>query len=100
MNNKNIKYIRITCSVTNDNKIALNRKKNTILRVLNGKIEEFEIEYTEFEMEYFGRKVCIENNDIMEFPHDDEEIKKKVLEILKYTPYLEKDKLVITKYEQ
>ena len=43
-------HIRIQCSVTDDNKIALNRKKNTIVRVLNGKIQEFEIEYKEFEM--------------------------------------------------
>ena len=82
-------HIRIQCSVTDDNKIALNRKKNTIVRVLNGKIQEFEIEYREFEMTI-----------VEDIRHNtDEEIKTKVLEMLKYTPYLEPDKLIIRRYE-
>lgn len=82
-------HIRIQCSVTDDNKIALNRKKNTIVRVLNGKIQEFEIEYKEFEMTI-----------VEDIRHNtDEEIKTKVLEMLKYTPYLEPDKLIIRRYE-
>ena len=82
-------HIRIQCSVTDDNKIALNRKKNTIIRVLNGKIEEFEIEYREFEMTI-----------VEDVRHNtDEEIKTKILEMLKYTPYLEIDKLIIRRYE-
>lgn len=82
-------YIRIQCSVTDDNKIALNRKKNTIVRVLNGKIQEFEIEYKEFEM------TIVEDVRY----NTDEEIKTKILEMLKYTPYLEIDKLIIRRYE-
>ena len=82
-------HIRIQCSVTDDNKIALNRKKNTIVRVLNGKIQEFEIEYREFEM------TIVEDVRY----NTDEEIKTKVLEMLKYTPYLEIDKLIIRRYE-
>lgn len=82
-------HIRIQCSVTDDNKIALNRKKNTIVRVLNGKIQEFEIEYREFEM------TIVEDVRY----NTDEEIKTKVLEMLKYTPYLEPDKLIIRRYE-
>ena len=82
-------HIRIQCSVTDDNKIALNRKKNTIVRVLNGKIQEFEIEYKEFEMTI-----------VEDVRHNtDEEIKTKILEMLKYTPYLEIDKLIIRRYE-
>lgn len=82
-------HIRIQCSVTDDNKIALNRNKNTIVRVLNGKIQEFEIEYKEFEMTI-----------VEDIRHNtDEEIKTKVLEMLKYTPYLEPDKLIIRRYE-
>ena len=82
-------HIRIQCSVTDDNKIALNRKKNTIVRVLNGKIQEFEIEYKEFEMTI-----------VEDVRHNtDEEIKIKILEMLKYTPYLEIDKLIIRRYE-
>ena len=82
-------HIRIQCSVTDDNKIALNRKKNTIVRILNGKIQEFEIEYREFEM------TIVEDVRY----NTDEEIKTKVLEMLKYTPYLEIDKLIIRRYE-
>jgi hypothetical protein len=91
-------HIRIQCSVTDDNKIALNRKKNTIVRVLNGKIQEFEIEYREFEMLYIGKTIRENNKDTV-FYSTDEEIKTKVLEMLKYTPYLEPDKLIIRKYE-
>lgn len=82
-------HIRIQCSVTDDNKMALNRKKNTIIRVLNGKIQEFEIEYREFEM------TIVEDVRY----NTDEEIKTKVLEMLKYTPYLEIDKLIIRRHE-
>jgi hypothetical protein len=91
-------HIRIQCSVTDDNKIALNRKKNTILRVLNGKIQEFAIEYNEFEMDYIGKIIRKGNKDTFSYGTD-EEIKTKILEMLKYTPYLEIDKLIIRRYE-
>jgi hypothetical protein len=91
-------HIRIQCSVTDDNKIAFNRKKNTILRVLNGKIQGFEIEFREFEMDYIGKTIRKDNKDTFSYGTD-EEIKTKVLEMLKYTPYLEPDKLIIRRYE-
>ena len=91
-------HIRIQCSVTDDNKIALNRKKNTILRVLNGKIQGFEIEFREFEMTYIDKTIRKGNKDTSSYGTD-EEIKTKVLEMLKYTPYLEPDKLIIRRYE-
>jgi hypothetical protein len=93
-----MEHIIIQCSVTDDNKIALNREKNTILRVLNGKIEEFGIEYREFEMSYIGKTIRKDNKDTISYGTN-EEIKTKVLEMLKYTPYLEPDKLIIRRHE-
>ena len=62
------------------------------------KIEEFEIEYKEFEMDYIGKTIRKDNKDTISYSTN-EEIKTKVLEMLKYTPYLEPDKLIIRRYE-
>ena len=81
--------------VTNQNKEALRTKNNYIIRVLpNGEFLAVELQGTQFEMDILTRQYSVNDKDYSE---TEEEMLQHCIEILKYTPYLEIDKLEIVK---
>ena len=81
--------------VTNQNKEALRTKNNYIIRVLpNGEFLAVELQGTQFEMDILtGSWGLLKENESL----TEEEMLQHCIEILKYTPYLEIDKLEIVK---
>jgi hypothetical protein len=81
--------------VTNKNKEALRTKNNYVIRVLpNGEFLAVELQGTQFEMDILTASwgLLKTNKSLTE-----EEMLQHCIEILKYTPYLEIDKLEIIK---
>lgn len=88
-----MKCITIQCDVTDENKVALRKEKNTIIRVIDNKIETFEIYGTQFEMDM---KEEFYLKDLpKKYESTDEDFKKRFLEVLKYTPYLQPDSIIV-----
>lgn len=99
---KKIKYVYfLKGSVTNENKKALRKDKNCIIRVLpNKEFQVFELYDTEFEMEIKENYSFIKDLDedtVKNILLSEEEMIEHCIEILKYTPYLEIDKFKIVK---
>jgi len=81
--------------VTNQNKEALKTKNNCVIRVLpNGEFSAVELQGTQFEMDILTTSwELLKTNESL----TEEEMLQHCIEILKYTPYLEIDKLEIIK---
>jgi hypothetical protein len=91
-----MEYYKLKGSVTNQNKEALRQNKNRVVKILpDNKFLIVELEETEFEMEIpcdFSQTDF--NKNLIE-----ELLLKHCISILKYTSYLEIDKLKIIKSE-
>jgi hypothetical protein len=86
--------------VTNQNKEALRTKNNYVIRVLpNGKFLAVELQGTQFEMDILTSSWVLLKKDESLTDLTEEEMLQHCIEILKYTPYLEIDKLEIIKSE-
>jgi hypothetical protein len=92
-------YYKLKGSVTNQNKESLRQDKNCIIRVMpNNEFQCFIIEGTEFEMDIKENYYFLNENQIYYTTDNEEDVLKQCIKLLKYTPYVEIDKIQIIKY--
>lgn len=90
MKEENKHFYKVVGSVTDENKKSLRLEKNQVMKILpDGKCLVVEIQGTEFEMDLEFLQTT-ENDDWMK-----NQLLKHSIAVLKYTPYLEIEKLKI-----